>query len=529
MKDRTSKGVPIQRQLMRAMLLTSGLALGLTCTAFFIYEYVTFRQTLKSQLMTLAEIIAANSTAALAFDSAVDAEETLVALRTNRHIVAACLYDKKGKLFAHYPEAMSARQFPSGPGAHAYAFKNGYLEGFQPVVQGRTQLGSLYLKSDMGAMYERFIRYSLIVGLVIGISLWFVFLLSRRFQRTISQPILALAQTATLVSQEHTYTVRATKYQEDEVGLLTDAFNQMLSQIEGQNTEIRLWTHQLEERIRERTQELEQTNAAMTMVNAKLLKSNRDLEQFAYVASHDLREPLRKIQLFSQLAESKADDPVLIRQYNGKIFASAERMAALIKSVLNYSRLSNANDPFYPVDLQEVMEQVKTDFELVIQEKKAHITATDLPVIPGIPLQLNQLLSNLIGNALKFCNQSPRITVTATVMTGSAMELSVELPTRKNYVQLAVADNGIGFDAQYAEKIFTIFQRLHPQKDFQGTGIGLALCKKIVENHGGKITVTSQVGKGTSFFVYLPMDVPDSSTHSLHERLQTEGGDKAVL
>jgi light-regulated signal transduction histidine kinase (bacteriophytochrome) len=337
------------------------------------------------------------------------------------------------------------------------------------------------------------------------------YLLSRRLRGIIAQPILALAQTAALVSRDHNYTVRAIKYQEDEVGLLTDAFNHMLTQIGQQNTEILVWNQQLEERIRERTQELELTNTELTLVNRKLLKSNQDLEQFAYVASHDLQEPLRKIQVFSQLAESNMADPALFDLYNRKIFASAERMTALIKSVLNYSRLTNINEPFHAIDLQQVIEQIQLDFELLIQEKKARIVAVDLPVIQGIPLQINQLFSNLISNALKFCDQAPSISITATLRKSGTLPLPVELPANQNYMELAVADNGIGFDPQYAPKIFTIFKRLHAQKDYQGTGIGLALCKKIVENHAGVITVESEIGRGTTFFIYLPVNLPLSS------------------
>ena len=508
MKERKPKAIPIQRQLMRAMLLTSGLALGLICASFFIYEFVTFRETLKNQLTVLGQIIAANSTAALAFDSAKDAEEILAALRANRHIVAACLYDRQGKLFAVYPAGAPEAQFPVYTAAQSYTFKGGFLEGYEPVKEGKTRLGCLYLKSDMREMAERFRRYGLIAVLVIGLSFWLVYLLSRRLRRAISQPILALAQTATLVSRQHTYSVRATKYQEDEVGQLTDAFNQMLTQIDQQNTEILGWNQVLEDRIKERTRELEQTNATLSVVNEKLLKSNRDLEQFAYVASHDLQEPLRKIQVFSQLVENNATDAQLVTHYCSKIFASGERMVALIKSVLNYSRLTTSQDQFSPVDLQQMIEQIQLDFELLIQEKKACLLARGLPVIQGIPLQINQLLSNLIGNALKFCDQSPRITVTATLHGAGSPGLAEGLISSEAYVELVIADNGIGFDPQYAQQVFTIFKRLHTQKKYQGTGIGLALCKKIVENHSGSITVDSALGRGTTFFVYLPVTQP---------------------
>ena len=504
MKGNKQKTAPIQRQLMRVILLTSGVVLLLTCAALLIYEYITFRQTVKNQLIMLGEIIAANSTAALAFDSPQDAQETLHALRTNPHIVAACLYDKQGMLFATYPLGMPTARFPQSPQPFEYRFANGYLEGLRPVVQGRKQLGLLYLKSDLKARADRVSRDTLLAALVVGFSFGLAYLLSRRLQRTISQPILALAQTAAIVSREHNYTVRATKYQEDEIGLLTDAFNYMLTQIDQQNTEILALNQQLEEKIKARTNQLEQTNTELTLVNSKLVKSNQDLEQFAYVASHDLQEPLRKIQTFAELVETSLNDAGPIQGYVGKIRTSAERMSALIKSVLYYSRLSNVDQAFTDIDLNVVVKHIQTDFELLFQDKKATLLTMDLPVIPGIPLQINQLFSNLISNALKFSDKDPLIRISATVGTANQLNLPKNLATDKAYVELVIEDNGIGFETHYADKIFTIFQRLHGQQKYPGTGIGLALCKKIVENHQGAITVSSELGKGTTFFIYLP-------------------------
>jgi len=506
MNDLTPKAAPIQQQLMRTILLTSGLALLLTGVAFFIYEYLSFRQTLKNQLTMLGEIIAANSTAALAFDSQDDAQEILGALRANRHVVAAGLYDKQGQLFAIYPANTPRSALPPSPVSSGYQFKGSYLEGFQPVVQGRTTLGSLYLKSDMNEMYQRFGQYSLIVALVLGLSLALAILLSRRLQERITQPIQDLAQTATLVSREHTYTVRATKYQDDEIGVLTDAFNHMLTEIDRQNSEILAWNQQLEDKIKARTSELERINTELTSVNSKLVKSNHDLEQFAYVASHDLQEPLRKIQTFAELADLNLSDPVNARQHLRKIFQAAERMSSLIKSVLHYSRLSNVTDGYTTVDLNEIIGHIRADFELLLMEKNASLTTSSLPIVPGIPTQLHQLFSNLIHNAIKFSDRPPQISIQAITHAAGSPKLPSDLGASQPYVELLVQDNGIGFNTHYAGKIFTIFQRLHHQKDYPGTGIGLALVKKIVENHQGSIQVQSELGQGTTFQIYLPLN-----------------------
>src|SRR3989442_8115949 len=240
------KDTPIQRKLMTVILLTSGTVLLLTCAAFFAYEFLTFRRATVRELSTLGEIIAANSTAALAFDNQADAKEILAALKAQQHIVSACLYDKEGGLFATYPENLPADAFPTAPEKEGHRFEHSYLAAFQPVVQGSKRLGTLYLKSDMEAMYERFRLYSGIAVLVIGVSFLVAYPLSRVLQQQISQPILALAETARAISDRRDYSVRATKLGQDEVGLLTDAFNHMLTQIHEQTRALR----ESEERVR---------------------------------------------------------------------------------------------------------------------------------------------------------------------------------------------------------------------------------------------------------------------------------------
>lgn len=234
----TFKDSPIQKKLMTVILLTSGTVLLLTCSAYFAYEFITFRQTTVQQLSTLAEIIATNSTAALAFDSKEDADEILSAVRAEPHIVAAALYDKEGKIFSRFPENLPDSVFPAVPDSSLYQFRESHLIGFQPVIQGTNHLGTLFLKSDMGAMNERLMLYSGIAVLVILISLLIAFLLSRTLQKQISIPILALAYTARAISDRHDYSVRARKFSEDELGLLTDAFNHMLARIQEQTIAI---------------------------------------------------------------------------------------------------------------------------------------------------------------------------------------------------------------------------------------------------------------------------------------------------
>ena len=221
---------PIRRTLITALLLTSGAAMLTTALAFFAYDFLTYRQSTLRNLGTLGAAIAANSTAALAFDNADDAREVLSAFRAESHVVAAGLYTRSGKLFASYPAADAA--LPAALTTQdGYRFEQGHLIGVQPVVQGGRRMGSLYLKSDMGAIYERFRSFSLIAGLVLALACLVAYLLSMRLQRQISRPILALTETGSAISKNDDYAVRASQPDGHELGLLTDAFNRMLTRI----------------------------------------------------------------------------------------------------------------------------------------------------------------------------------------------------------------------------------------------------------------------------------------------------------
>jgi PAS domain S-box-containing protein len=224
---------------MTVILLTSGAVVLLTCAAFVAYEWVAFRRELVGNLTTLAQITADNTTAALAFENESDAKEVLSALRIERNVVAACLYDKDGKLFVRYPANEPAAAFPSAPEKDGHRFTQAHLILFQPVSESGRRLGTLYLRSDVSAMYARFQLYGGVAVLVMAISCLVALAISAALQKRISQPILALADTAKAVSDRRDYSVRARKVSQDELGVLTDAFNQMLIQIQAQDSALR--------------------------------------------------------------------------------------------------------------------------------------------------------------------------------------------------------------------------------------------------------------------------------------------------
>jgi len=239
----------------------------------------------------------------------------------------------------------------------------------------------------------------------------------------------------------------------------------------------------------------------------ELEMQNSELEQFAYVASHDIQEPLRKIQTFAELIKEHIDDREFVNRYMDKLDASAKRMVQLIKSLLNYSRIAKdeAASQITRVDLNAILDEVKQDYELLLEEKKVNIVCETLPIVTGSPVQLGQLLSNLIGNAIKFSKGDPVITISSTIVGRNEIANAPKSLIAEKYHLVTLADNGIGFEEQYKDSIFHLFKRLHGKLDYAGTGIGLALCKKIAENHNGFIDACGQLGQGAAFYIYLPV------------------------
>lgn len=232
---------------------------------------------------------------------------------------------------------------------------------------------------------------------------------------------------------------------------------------------------------------------------------NKELEQFANVASHDLQEPLRKIQTFAELLGKNLDDKAAIEKNLERINSSAQRMSALVKDILSYSRLANTDSQFTEVDLNKVFQTIKNNFEHQIIQKKVVIKSEKLPVIRGNMIQLHQLFSNLISNSLKFTSdRQPEITISSEFISGDRLKNNIPLNSGTTYIKLIFKDNGIGFEHQYAEVIFKLFQRLNGIKNYKGNGIGLGICRKIVENHHGFITAAGEPGKGATFTIYMP-------------------------
>ena len=272
----------------------------------------------------------------------------------------------------------------------------------------------------------------------------------------------------------------------------------------GTSTDIheqKVFSQELEKQVKERTK-------ALIESVIHLQQTNENLEQFASIASHDLQEPLRKIQTFTALLEKrfKNDIPEGAKILIDKIKNSSERMSVLIRDVLNFSRITQYDKEYENVDMNEIYNNVIKDFELLIQEKKVEISKGNLPKIEGIAVQINQMIYNLISNSIKFCKDDFPCIITISSRRLSTEELKKydNLKPSLSYYEIVFKDNGIGFDSQFAEEIFLIFHRLHDSKQYSGTGIGLALCKRIVDNHHGKIYAESNENGGAEFYIILP-------------------------
>lgn len=608
------KGLSIRSRLIRLTSLISAISLLIVFTALFIYELLSYREATIREMNILGNVLAANSTAALAFNDADVAQEIISAVKSERLITSAILFKADGSVLTSYIGDKTTVDVPRAPGDERFEIGNGKVEGFVPIFLGEKRLGTLYLRRSTEDIEQRLLLYAAIAGTVILVSFVLTYLLSNRLERAISDPIIALSEISFQVSERRDYSVRATNEADGEVGQLKEAFNAMLSTIEIQNQEIQKYNQHLESQIDERTRAYRRekefaevvVNSSLVLIavfdnemrfigyndkceeefglkreqvlgrkfdeampqvkgtltynsivkalkgefvhntqyqssvtgdyyesfmrplinetgeiyaalmtahnitgfitsTAELQKRNADLEQFAYVASHDLQEPLRKVMLFTdRLDEELKDKTETITRYIERIDHAARRMSNLIRDVLAYSRLSQLEKSFVVVDLNEVVTQVRTDLDLIIEEKGAVINSEQLPVISGNVLQLQQLFANLLGNALKFSDRKPVIQITSTLATSDELT-QVHLSPDGNYAKIQVIDNGVGFDQRHSEKIFTLFQRLHQDKKYEGTGIGLALCKKIVTNHGGHIEAKSVLGTGSTFTIFLPV------------------------
>lgn len=475
------RDVPIRRKLILVILITTGFVVLVTRTSFVVYELMNYRRTLVYQLQVIARIVANNSTAALAFNAPEDADEILGALRAERYITLAALYDQHGVIFSRYPEAVADAALPESPGK-GFGFEGGRLRGFQPVAEGDKILGNLYLELDAGAMLRSWLVGALsLTGIILLLALLLAYLVARALQDRISLPIRALADTARSVREQRDFSVRATRHGNDEIGQLADALNDMLAEIQQQHREIRGLNRDLERRVADRTAQLE--------------AANKELEAFSYSVSHDLRAPLRHIDGYAQMLlkrlSSRIDDTE--RRFFDVIVGSTRGLGTLIDELLAFSRMGRKDLNRSQFDMGALVAEVIDEFREDTNGRSIEWRIEPLPVVDADRGMLRQVWRNLLGNALKYTRgREPAV-----------IEISSESSDRRH--RFRVRDNGAGFDMQYVHKLFGVFQRLHTEAEFEGTGIGLANVRRIVQRHGGEVSAEGAIDAGATFDFTLPI------------------------
>lgn len=479
------KNKPIRDKLMMIILMTSGVSLVLTCVTFLVYDFFTYRDAIVKQTEVLARMCAANSTAALAFDNSDDAEEVLSTLNVAPEIVAAVLYDENDSVFAKYPDTVVLKQTKLENAIDGFSYKSEHLVGFLPVTQNNTRLGTLYILTDLGAIYQRLQLFGSIAISVLIISMFVAYILSSALQRSISLPILSLAGTARLITEKKDYSVRAQMFDQDEIGLLTGAFNAMLSEIEKQNLQITSFNQGLEKLVNERTNELELAYSEM--------------EAFSYSVSHDLNAPLRQIDSFIELyIKRSGDDMDPDGKYTlNKIASKAGKMRNLIEDLLLFSRLSRTELKKSEVMMKRMATSICNDLVKSESGRKITIQIGDMPNVFADSSAIKQVWHNLISNALKYTKYE----------TEAVIRICSETEGRNAIY--SVHDNGVGFDAKHSDQLFKAFQRMHSTKYFEGTGIGLAIVERVVAKHGGKVWAQGEPDKGAKFYFSIPMSPPN--------------------
>jgi signal transduction histidine kinase len=495
------RDVPIRRKLVIVIMLATTLGLVTATTALMAWDILRFRADLREDLTALALITADNSTAALQFKVPRDAEEVLSSLDAKPYITGAAVYDANGALFASFA-APAAEGLPRTAPPDGFRSNPGGVEVAHPIVLDQQRIGTVYLRGSFAGLYDRVRNRAMTTGLILLAAGLLSLLLSARLQRLIADPVLQLAETARMVTARGDYSLRAPAAGSDEVGLLVSAFNDMLSQIERRDAELIAAKNTLEERVRERTSQLQQelgerqrTEAELAERNEALELTNRELDDFAYIASHDLKEPLRGIHNYSRfLLEdygSRLDDDG--RDKLETLGRLSRRMETLIDSLLHYSRLGRADVIRDTVDVQAVVDDVLDRLAISLRERHVAVRIPErLPIVQADRVRLGELYLNLVTNAMKY-NDKPDPWIEFGVRDG-----------RSAGPVLYVRDNGIGIPERHHDTVFRIFKRLHGRDQYGGgTGAGLTIVRKIVERHHGRVWIESAPGGGTTVLFTL--------------------------
>ena len=507
----------IRRKLVLITMLTCTVAVAIACGMFATYEVVMVRRAMVIELSMQADLLSVNSVAALAFDDVSAATETLSALRNDTDVVRVILYAKDDRMFAAYRRPGADLTIPVPSLADTYAFSSDRLAMWRPLVFRGEDVGTLYLENDLSELRSRLYGYAGIVTIVMLATGLIAFVLASRLQRTISEPIGDLVETANIVSADHDYSLRVPNRRHDEIGVLIDGFNGMLGQVEVRDVALLKAQDELEDRVDERTTELrveiaerQQTQAALERSKNVAESATRAKSNFLASMSHEIRTPINVIVGMTDMAlDSTLSDEA--RDYLGTARRATIALLAIVNDILDSAKIDSGKITLEAVEvsLQSLLAETVELLHGQAQAKGLALSYTIGTAVPRIvradPGRLKQVLINLIGNAIKF-TQTGGVVVGFELLDRSATDVRLRGTVR---------DSGIGIPADRREAIFESFTQADESttRVYGGTGLGLTICQQLVALMGGRIGVESEPGQGSTFWfeVVLPLSRPEGA------------------
>ena len=506
--------LPIKDKFRLVMVAISVTGLVMAVLAFYLNDLLMIRRNTLRDAAALTTVVGKDVTVALAFRDAVAAADTLSALRDQPNVMKVCVFDKARNVFASYTRADfndSECRFSENGAIHL--LHGHYMVLVRPLIMDNEDFGTISIRYSLEAIVVQLKYYSVMSVVILIIAILVVYYFSYRLSDLISSPILSLTQTASQISAEGDYSIRADRQSDDEIGVLVDGFNAMLSEIEARDETLALQNMLLEEKVKERTRELQQRNREIESTNKRLEQALQHAEtmareaetasryksQFLANVSHEIRTPLNIILGFAEILEDRVRDEKE-RQYAASIQGSGRTLLTLINDILDLSKIEagKLELAFTAVDVADIVNEISQMFGDTIRAKGLSLS---IRIDAGLPkallldeVRLRQVLFNIMGNAVKFTDKG---SITLSAEAGERNESTIDLI-------LSVADTGIGIAGHLQEEIFDAFQQQpgHGSK-YGGTGLGLAITQRLVQMMNGTVGLESEPGNGATFSVVL--------------------------